>query len=378
LAYPRGKAVGFTFVIPESVEQHVLTVVQLDGSSNLNAMAWSDSCSGAFEKWADEVGDDTFKFDTVSKYYRKGMNFTPPANTRSTNATPSYNPALVSQGDPLDVTYPAYANSWTTWVAVAMEAIGIKNTDSFINGALNGSAWHTNTINHTTGTRASADRAYLRPYTQRPNLALFNGTLAECVVFNDDKVATGVEVTVSGNSYILKANKEVIVAGGVFQSPQLLQVSGVGPATLLKNLKIPVVADRPGVGQNMNDQIFFGVSYRVNIQTGSTLSRGEAAAISVEDFKANATGFLTTPGGEYAGFEKIPQDLRSKFSAETLKSTFASSAPPSHYLNSNLISKKANTSCHSPSNIPSRLARSRIPGHSQLRRQPRHLPCPHR
>jgi len=120
-------------------------------------MAWSDSCSSAFEKWADEVGDDTFKFDTVSKYYRKGMNFTPPANTRFTNATPSYNPALVSQRGPLDVTYPAYANSWTTWVAVAMEAIGIKNTDSFINGALNGSAWHTNTINHTTGIRASAD-----------------------------------------------------------------------------------------------------------------------------------------------------------------------------------------------------------------------------
>lgn len=321
-------------------------------------MAWSDSCSGAFEKWADEVGDDTFKFDTVSKYYRKGMNFTPPANTRFTNATPSYNPALVSQGGPLDVTFPAYANSWTTWVAVAMEAIGIKNTDSFINGALNGSAWHTNTINHTTGIRASADRAYLRPYTQRPNLALFNGTLAERIVFNDDKVATGVEVTVSGNSYTLKANKEVIVAGGVFQSPQLLQVSGVGPAALLKNFNVPVVADRPGVGQNLNDQIFFGVSYRVNIQTASTLSKGEAAAISVEDFKANATGFLTTPGGEYAGFEKIPQDLRSKFSAETLKSTFASSAPLSHCLNSNLILKKANTSYHSPSNLPSRLARS--------------------
>lgn len=136
-------------------------------------MVWSDSCTSAFDGWADDVGDDIFKYDTVSKYYRKGMNFTPPANTRFTNATPSYNTALVSQGGPLDVTCPAYANSRTTWMAVAMEAIGIKNTDSFINGALNGS---TCTMNHTTGIRASADRAYLRPHTQRPNLALFNGT----------------------------------------------------------------------------------------------------------------------------------------------------------------------------------------------------------
>jgi choline dehydrogenase len=73
-------------------------------------------------------------YDNVAKYYRKVMNFTPPnMETRFANATPSYNPALVAEGGPLDVSYHAYAYSWTTWVAVALEGIGVKNTDSFIN-----------------------------------------------------------------------------------------------------------------------------------------------------------------------------------------------------------------------------------------------------
>ncbi|RMZ77282.1 hypothetical protein DV737_g4424, partial [Chaetothyriales sp. CBS 132003] len=200
-----------------------------------------------------------------------------------------------------------------------MEGIGIKNTDSFINGALNGSAWQTNTINHTNGFRASADRAYLRPYLHRPNLAVFNGTLAERILFNNDRVATGVEVTTGHASYTLHATSEVIVAGGAFQSPQLLQVSGVGPAALLEEHGIPVIADLPGVGQNLNDQFFTGIGYRVNLDTLSTLSLGNHVAVDVELFNTNATGRLTNPGGEYAGFEKVPKHLRSNFSASTLE-----------------------------------------------------------
>jgi choline dehydrogenase len=176
------------------------------------------------------------------------------------------------------------------------------------------------TINHTTGFRASADRAYLRPYLHRPNLAVFNGTLGERIIFNGGKVATGVKVTTGNTSYTLKATREVIVAGGVFQSPQLLQVSGVGPAALLRGHGIPVAADRPGVGQNLNDQIFIGIAYRVKIETSTSFSRGGNVAISVELFNTNATGILTNPGGEYGSFEKVPEDLRFNFSASTLGS----------------------------------------------------------
>lgn len=285
-------------------------------------MAWGDSCRGAFEKWANDVGDKAYLYDNVDKYYRKAMNFTPPdLSTRLANATPVYNPALVSVGGPLDVSYSAYSYSWTTWLAVALQGLGIPNTDSFIKGELNGSAWQMHTVNHTTGFRASADRAYLRPYLHRPNLVVFDQTLGERIVFDSSKRAVGVDVTAGNSSFTLNATREVIVAGGVFQSPQLLQLSGVGDAALLQKHDIPVVADRPGVGQNLQDHILFGVSYRVNVPTLSTLNTGGNVAIEVEQFNTNATGRLTSPGGEYVGFEKVPQELRSNLSPDTIKGT---------------------------------------------------------
>lgn len=283
-------------------------------------MAWGDSCKGAFEKWADSVGDKSYLYDNVVKYYKKAMNFTPPdLSSRLANATPVYNPALVSEGGPLDVSYSSYSYSWTTWLAVALQGLGIQNTDSFIKGELNGSAWQMHTINHTTGFRESADRAYLRPYLHRPNLVVFDKTFGEKIVFDSTKRAVGVDVTSGSSSFTLNATREVIVAGGVFQSPQLLQVSGVGSADLLQKHNITVIADRLGVGQNLQEQILFGVSYQVNVPTLSTLGTGENVAIEVEQFNTNATGRLTSPGGEYVGFEKVPQELRSNFSEITVK-----------------------------------------------------------
>lgn len=273
-------------------------------------MAWGDSCRDAFEKWAEEVGDQAYLYENVAKYYRKAMNFNPrDLSTRLANATPLYNPALLSEGGPLDVSYSAYLYSWTTWLAVALQGLGIKNTDSFIKGELNGSAWQMHTINHTTGFRASADRAYLQPYLHRPNLMVFDKTLGERIVFDSTKRAVGVAVATVNSSFILDATHEIIVAGGVFQSPQLLQVSGIGPADLLQEHDLPVVANHSGVGQNLNEQILIGVSYRVNIPTLSTLDTAENAAVEVEQFITYATGRLTSPGGEYVGFEKVPTEV---------------------------------------------------------------------
>lgn len=288
----------------------------------MNYMAYSHSTRGAFQLWADMVDDQSYTYDNdVGKYYRKSMNFTPPdMETRLPNSTPAYNPIDTVTGGLLDISYAAYAQSWSTWVATAMEAIGIKNTNAFIDGSLNGSSWLMHTIDHTNGFRASAESAFLRPYLGRPNLAVFNNTLGERIIFDNNKVATRVEVTTANITYNLNVKREVIVAGGTFQSPQLLQVSGVGPAALLQEHGITVIADRPGVGSGMNDQIFFGIAYRVNVQTASALAYGDNLDNAIEQFIDNATGPLTSPGGDYVGYEKVPQDLRSEFSASSLQS----------------------------------------------------------
>lgn len=98
-----------------------------------------------------------------------------------------------------------------------------------------------------------------------------------------------------GRQYTLSATKEVIVTAGVFGSPQLLMVSGIGPAATLQRYGIPVIADRPGVGQNMQDHIYFRPSYRVNASTFSSFSNPAFAAQAAKDFNERAAGLYTNP-----------------------------------------------------------------------------------
>lgn len=95
-------------------------------------------------------------------------------------------------------------------------------------------------------------------------MEIWTSTLAKRILFGGDKKAIAVEVHSKGIHYTLKARKEVIVCAGAFQSPQLLMVSGIGH---LEESDIEVVVDRPGVGQNMQDHIFFGPAYRVKVDT---------------------------------------------------------------------------------------------------------------
>ena len=107
------------------------------------------------------------------------------------------------------------------------------------------------TINATTQTRDSSETSFLRSQLDNYNLVVYQSTLGKRILFDDSKTATGVVVDSEGLSYVLTATKEVILSAGTFQSPQLLMVSGVGPRSSLEKQDIPIVAERPGVGQNM-------------------------------------------------------------------------------------------------------------------------------
>jgi choline dehydrogenase len=113
--------------------------------------------------------------------------------------------------------------------------------------------------NATTMTRDSSETSFLRRVLDYPNFAVYPLTMAKKIIFGPDnndknrKKASGVVVDTQGDQYVLTATKVVIVSAGAFASPPLLMVSGLGPAAHLEKLGIPVVADRPGVGQNMQD-----------------------------------------------------------------------------------------------------------------------------
>lgn len=265
----------------------------LGGCSDINSMAFGHTSIGSHQLMADTVNDQAYTYNNMLKYYHKTMNFTPPANTRFANATPEYDPHDTVTTGVLGVTYPAYAQSWSTWLAKGMDAIGIKAVNAFVTGNLFGHSFHMNTITHSNGFRSSSEAAYLRPVLGRQNLVVFDETMVQRILFNGNKAATGVLTT---TNCTIRAKKEVILSAGVFQSPQLLLVSGVGPKALLESFNIPVVADRPGVGQNLKEHIVSFVSYQVNLITGSSLADPAYLAEAIVDFNTNATGPLTSVG----------------------------------------------------------------------------------
>ena len=225
----------------------------LGGSSARNYMAYQRGTVESYDQWADQVGDQSYQFDQFLPYFQKSVNFTPPdESSRPANATPDYDvQSIGSSNGLLSVTFSHYAQAFSSWAQKALTEIGIPPIQGFTSGSLNGSSYQLLTIDAGRQTRASSETAFLRPSLTKPNLIVYQSTLAKQIFFDGSKTATGVQISIGGSLYTLSARKEVIVSAGTFQSPQLLMVSGVGPAGRLQRYNIPVVADRPGVGQNM-------------------------------------------------------------------------------------------------------------------------------
>lgn len=215
--------------------------------------------AGSYQMWADQVGDDSYSFENFLPYFQKSQKFTPPDQSRRpANATPRYDPSVLGRDGPLSVIFPNYAGSFGTWVERGFAAVGIGPINGFQSGKLIGFGHPLTTINYDRNVRESSETAFLDPKLddQDPNLIVFPSTMAKRIIFDSNKKAIGVEVDTGGLKYVLNAAQEVIVSAGSFQSPQLLMVSGVGPAEALNEHGIDVISDLPGVGQNMEVSIF--------------------------------------------------------------------------------------------------------------------------
>jgi choline dehydrogenase len=130
--------------------------------------------------------------------------------------------------------------------------LGVPRTDDFNRGVQEGVGYYQ--LFTRNGLRCSAAGAYLRPARSRANLVVETGAQATRILF-DGTLATGVEYRQGGADKRVRATREVILAAGSLQSPQLLQLSGVGPGTLLQHFGIPVVHHLPGVGENLQDHL---------------------------------------------------------------------------------------------------------------------------
>ncbi|OJD31049.1 choline dehydrogenase [Diplodia corticola] len=317
----------------------------LGGTSAINTLGYHRPSAGSLQMWADAVGDQSWTWDKVLPFYQKCCTLSGPDLDRlgpdGAAAIPdesrAFAPAGSGGGGPLNVSYGGYRGEYAAAVAAGLDRLGLKRLPGLNTGELLGHAPITVTVDPRTMTRVSS-AAFLHAVDADARLTIYHSTLAEKVVFDADKRASGVEVKVTGQRdyrFTLSASREVVVSGGVFKSPQLLMLSGVGPADVLTKFDIPKVSVLEGVGQNLWDQPYFRLSYQVNVTTMTQLERPEYFNAVSEEYLSTRTGPLTSiKAGETIGWEKIPEPYRSRLSPSTRAhlSTFAPDFPETELL----------------------------------------------
>lgn len=239
-------------------------------------MVYNRGTEGAFAKWADEVGDRSWNWENVYPYYRKSPNYTP-ANAsiragNSSSSTVDETASFSTEGGPLQVSLANYAQPWSSFFPEGFEEVGIPFLSRGINsGVLHGYASVTFTEDPVDETRSSSETAFLRTALADTDIVVYTHALAKKIQFDATKRATGVLVEVSDMKFHLNATREIVLCAGALQSPQLLMVSGVGPSTTLDQHQIPVVADRPGVGQNMWVSLFVSIIHKPAVNVDRTI-----------------------------------------------------------------------------------------------------------
>jgi choline dehydrogenase len=230
----------------------------LGGSSSINGLIFIRGQKEDYDGWRD-LGNPGWGWDDVLPYFKKAE-----GNDR-------LGEPLHSKTGPLKASSIPKKHPLVEAFIKAANALGVPKTEDFNNLTQEGVGYYQ--LSTHKGLRCSAAVAYLKPAKERSNLTILTNSQVSKVIF-ENKKAVGVEFIQQGSKKTIRSNKEVILSAGAIQSPQILQLSGVGPAKLLQEFNIPVVHDLPGVGENLQDHLQFRLIYELNqpISTNIQLS----------------------------------------------------------------------------------------------------------
>lgn len=258
----------------------------LGGSSSMNAMIYIRGNRADYEGW-NELGCPGWSYGDVLPYFK--------CAERQERGASDFHGA---EG-PLWVSDLRSPNPLSHAFVVAGGESGLPQNHDFNGPSQEGVGFYQ--VTQKGGKRHSAADAYLRPALGRPNLHVRTGALTLRVRF-DGRRAAGVEYLFAGQPIRVQAEREVLLCGGAINSPQLLMLSGIGPADTLSKHRIDVVADVPGVGRNLQDHPVAGVMYR----SKRPISLASAESLtSIARFLFFRNGPLTSNVAEAGGFVNI-------------------------------------------------------------------------
>ncbi|OEZ65127.1 alcohol dehydrogenase [Janthinobacterium sp. HH103] len=232
LIYPRGKVLG--------------------GSSSINGMIYMRGQAGDYDHWADLTDDASWRWDKVLPLFKQSEDY--------------YGGASENHGVGGEWRVEKQRLSWDILNAFrdAAQQVGIPKTSDFNGGDNSGSAYFD--VNQRRGIRWNTSKAFLKPAARRPNLTIMTGCHVERLLLETTETGprcTGIVFTGGGTQWQATAKRETLLTAGAIGSPQLLQLSGIGPAALLREHGITPVLDSAGVGGNLQDHLQLRMVYKV-------------------------------------------------------------------------------------------------------------------
>ena len=262
----------------------------LGGSSSINGLLYVRGQHEDYDRWR-QRGNDGWGYDDVLPYFRKAENQQHGAD------------GFHGAGGPLPVSDLSYADPLSAAFIEAAAETGIPRNPDFNGATQEGAGYFQTTTRH--GRRASTAVAYLRPAKGRTNLHIETSALAQRIVF-DGRRAVAVEYRKQGSLRTARARKEILVSSGAYNSPQLLQLSGVGPAELLRKHGIDVVLDAAGVGHDLQDHLQVRVVMRCTqrITLNDVVNSPARKVLAGLRYAAFRTGPLSIAAGTSGAFFK--------------------------------------------------------------------------
>jgi choline dehydrogenase len=220
----------------------------LGGTSSINGMIYMRGNASDYDRWR-QMGNEGWSYDDVLPYFRKAED-----NERGANE-------FHGSGGPLRVSNQPYEWEIARALLAACKQAGIPENPDFNGATQEGCGYYQTTTNNKR--RWSTAAAYLKPARNRPNLVIKTGAHATRVLIENGR-AVGVEFQTPRGRETARAGREVIVSGGAYGSPQLLLLSGIGPAEHLQDMGVPVIKDMPGVGSELQDHFNTSCTYRIS------------------------------------------------------------------------------------------------------------------
>ena len=271
----------------------------LGGSSSLNAMMWIRGFAADYDEWADAAGP-AWSWDSLVPYFRRVERTSDPVD--ETQGTDGAQP-VEHQRDPRP-----HTKAFLDAAAELGHPVTAPNLAS-------GQGFAQTMVSQQRGSRSSTADAYLRPAARRQNLRIVTEAFVRSVTFDrptgETPRATGVYVEIDGIPRHARAAREVVLAGGAVNTPQLLMLSGIGPAGHLAEHGIPVLVDSPEVGSNLQDHLVAGLAPAAR---SGTLYTAERVA-ELGRYLSARRGMLTSNVGEAYGFVRTDVAERSGMAA---------------------------------------------------------------